>query len=321
MEIARYIRAGLHFANAVLPLFLHHVIRAYHLKKPLGMQTFLGRVTILCLWILSFSVTFGSVTMFLAELFSPFNEVTATIFTIPGNIHYNFCLGFRLSICLLAVFLVHVSLISLIFTILMTKYLSIYHSHWIQALNEEKAIRYLTMILLLLPIFLVSIELAYLSNIEDLSTYQFLLLGTVTSSGKSEIMTTLLHMINFALAIILQVRNELDHHTYNESYGCLHAIRQCCRFRETGNASNDNDNDSQLSLIRQAFGVCALLTSIAIYHMTIGAQNLKNTFAICGFIFHCGIPGLFIYNHKSIRALAVSIIQGWLPDPYFTITI
>ncbi len=86
MDVGTYVRICFHVSNALVAPFCHYVIRMYHIRKPLGMQTFLGRVIVLNLRFLSSAVVLGSTALLLAEIFSPLDKVFVIIIAFPSEI-------------------------------------------------------------------------------------------------------------------------------------------------------------------------------------------------------------------------------------------
>ncbi len=175
---------------------------------------------------------------------------------------------------------------------------------------------HLTKILVLVPSLLIMLEFNYLSDIDDLSIYQFFRWRFVKLNGKSEIIPSIGNLINFILAVVLQIRMELDNLTHNESYGCLHAIKQLLPSQT--DTDDNGSNVEQLKVVRRVFLVCILFAVVIIYHRTIGRENLQNTFAAFGFLIHSSIPAMYVYNHNAMRGIATSLIQQWLPEPFMS---
>ncbi len=198
----------------------------------------------------------------------------------------------------------------------MAKYLSIYHQDWIQSMNEEKIMSHLTKIMVLAPTMLVAFELLYLSDIDDLSTFQFLLLGTILPNGKSEIVATIVHVVNLTLAVVLKIRMELDNQAHNESRGCIHAFKHILPSQT--DIDDNGSNGDQLKVVSRVFVISIFSGSWVAYHMTIGAHNLQNNFAFFGFVFNSGLPCIYVYNHNAMRGIAINMMQQWLPEPYLT---
>ncbi len=106
----------------------------------------------------------------------------------------------------------------------MSKYLTIYHGHVVDSLNEELAVKRLRWILAIGPALMTAIEFAYFSDIHQLAEFQVFRHLEKRLDATMEVTKIVVHVVVLITGIILQFRIELDHLTHHDG-GCLSSIK------------------------------------------------------------------------------------------------
>ena len=191
--------------------------------------------------------------------------------------------------------------------VLVTKYLSIYHSHWINNIDEEKVVTRFKWTLATLPEVLVTIEFLVLSNMKDLDTFEIFRGLQPTSESGVEVMPLLAYPFLLITGLVLQTRLELDHISHEED-GCLASILKVFDFKKQ--AHENPKSPYKINALRLLFGLCLGFIFLAMYTMLKRVQQLKNTFVVYHVIFLSIGPSIFVYFHDGLKNIATTRIKS-----------
>ena len=174
-------------------------MQQYHSSKPPGHQSVLGKFTAM-----SSQVYFASICIY-CIIFS-----TRSLF-MPDQ-----------SLAMAMTFALYFATGSLNLTILactVVKYLSVYHFHLLNNLDEDKLIQKAQRALFLLPIFNGIIEYTFLIDIQRTQAFHMFSSSKdtiINSDASVEPMKVVIVIITFVSMLILQIRLELDHLRFGE---------------------------------------------------------------------------------------------------------
>ncbi len=146
----------------VAGILFYHLIRSYHNCKPLGRQTLLGKVI---------ASLFMNVLMIMAVYHAA--ALTIILFIAPIERYGNFEIAAK-AFAFFSCFTIMASEIALL-GVLLTKYLSIYHSAFVYGLNEDKTIKLFLSSTMSLAMLLTSWEYSFVTRLDSVVMYQILL--------------------------------------------------------------------------------------------------------------------------------------------------
>ncbi len=281
--------------STLIGLFAHHVIRMYHRNKPLGFQTLLTQVTILCSQVCSFLMISNAIIQVTSELYGLFPKWLAITFT-------------ALMIYLGQIFAL------MVFFMVASKYLSIYHSERLATINDEKLIRLMKIVMIVVPADLTAIELLYLSDYEDMSGFQWRYYGHASPDSKSSKISNINLMIITAAAATLQIRTELDAlKAQDAETGCAVKcwlwIKSFKNEQEEEVNVNANDPGYSIQSIRVLILVCLLMAAVFVYGQVGGGDTIKWNMIIFTSLFFDGIPLILILRHDGKKNLALRVLK------------
>ncbi len=170
---------------------LQYVFR-YHVKKPLGMQSFLSKVTVLFLNDMVICIIHASSVFILSEIFSPLNDFFSILLTISSLA------------CATSFYI-------LVLCVTVTKYLSIYHGTIVASLKEEAVLPKIAWITMVLSLSTAVFEYTTFTHIRNSAIYQTLSFGIDKATSSMETVTVFLILVNFLTIAFLQCRIEFDH--------------------------------------------------------------------------------------------------------------
>ncbi len=178
-------------------ILFYRLIQSYHYSKPLGRQTLLGKVI---------SSLFMNVLICMAV----YHAIPITIFILltPLEDHQFFDIDLNIFVFLSCVTII-ASEIALLF-VLTTKYLSIYHSTFVYALNEDKTIDLLKAMTYFLALSLTTIEYNYLTRLDNAVMYQVFLTEPKNNEANVEKVKILVFVLIFLISGFMQARLEFD---------------------------------------------------------------------------------------------------------------
>ena len=253
------------------------IIRKHHLDKPIGMQTLLGKVVVIFLRVFSVTTQLLITTSCIALLYGPFRFAIA------------FPWWFTEVVAILSLYLAFLSL-------MVTKYMLIYHGTYMADINEDEFMKHLKILLVIVPVLLAIFEVTTLSNPKNLATFQQMYQGTTRSNAGIEVTMMSLMILSFAAMIFTQARIEYDAlKVKDEDSGLLKKV-----VFNSGYAIN---------VTRFAVGLGLILAAIICIQIFSGADNTKWNQLLFTAVMTNIMPVLFICNHPQMKKTAWKIIN------------
>ncbi len=263
--------------------FLLMVIRRYHERKPLGMQTFNGRMIASVTKVLAVIFSFLNCTFCAIEIIGPFPQLVSLFWS------------FLLTMC------------AVCYNIGFTKYLTVYHGSIINDIDEEKIAKRSQKCLILVSLFLTLVEYLCLTSYRDIGVYQLLHLGHAKESSKLEQIISVLVMANFVSAFVLYCRIE---------YGAVMAFdvhsgylsKLVLKWKQS---LDDNQNSEgprvQFGYNIDVVRVCGLCGIVMLALTFFGQGDMQRwSFLIHGMFFNVVIPLLFVLQKDRMRSTAIA---------------
>ncbi len=273
------------------------VIKTYHLSKPLGMQTLLGKFIVLFTNVYLWSVACYAFAFTIGITCSPsgfVNNFTARIITVVIFMASQACFS-AFTICLIV------------------KYFSIYHSTWLESVDEDQLISKARISLVVGPSVMAFVEYCYLTRILDNRYYQFFRYGTNGGEGVETLRPVLL-LITFLCIAILQTRLELDNLHFGEDSLLLNLLRKLnCLGQNSSRARLEEDSNVtdgyNMGVFRMLFILGVSIFSLFLYMVIIDTGDLANIVLPGFFIISTLIPAVFIANHPKLKKLALTQVR------------
>ncbi len=242
------------------------MICSYHETKPPGQQTFLGKV-------IALGMDFYALLMLYGLAF--FTYVNVGILTE----FWSGVLTFLGLYCFLA------TQLSIIIA-LVTRYLSVYHSHLIFALNESRAVRNLRLLIIVLSLILTILEYSYLTTVKDTDFFHILMMES-GGPGKTEKTKGFLTVCIIVAVMVLQSRLEYDNFKHGDNPSCcLHLIFKtfCGPQDNTVNVNvpnvNQDPEEYKMGVLRISACVVTLFCSIILYKIFDGQVDVYRVVAV-----------------------------------------
>ncbi len=260
------------------------------------MQTFLSKVTILFTGFFSQASICGGIMSSLPLLDGFLTKTSAYILTL-----YNYISG--------------ISFLLAIFIMLVSKYLSVYHSTMMANLDEGKALPLLAILDMILTLTLAAVEYGALSDIEEDTTYMKIYSGHIPEESASK--TTFLIVILVDLITLLFVVIRIEHDYHEDGY--LSKIKNYFRGNKVepepfqnpalrresrlSAALNLKVPSSILDMSGYTINVIRLLFVIAVIFVVVlfTSNSSRYRFMAIRTFFSLVCPGIFIWNHEGIR--------------------
>ena len=275
--------------------FSHHVIQSYHLNKPLGMQTLLTQVTILSSKSCTGIMILGAFLQVSTELIDQFPKWLALAYTL-GEVYTGQ--------------MVYV----IIFFVITTKYLSIYHGERLASFNDDKLLKLMKIGLFAVPTVLVAVEFLYLSDYKDMSLFQVKFYGKAKANSHLSRVSSLSTMIVFAAIATLQLRTEYDSlNGQDVKTGCATKLWACIktlrRQQYLEQPLEDVDPDYSIATVRVLILYVIVVITVLAYQQFGGAETTKWNFLVSLSFFFNVIPLTLVVRHDRMKALAVKITK------------
>ncbi len=274
-----------------LGLLCDYVVQFYLKNKPSGMQTFLDKI------IQHFMYVHGLGNVAAAVLFGAFEVVGPVTPTIAKIITWTSC-----SIAMVFLYATY--------TVLLVRYLSIYHGVIVASLDENIVIPLLYASILVVSSLTPIIEYGFLSDVEDMVIYKLLqddLSAWNTRMEKSALLSVSIVLIMMSVS---QGRIEYDSLKHNHHTGFLLRLKQWIQkinqqVNPEPETNDDESNDLKalysVSMTRLAFFLGAAIGIAGLAMALFGFANLKVLLVIGTFIAQVILPLLFIVLHKNCR--------------------
>ena len=279
-------------SSCFLCLLAMSVVRQYNISKPMGMQTLLGKVTVIFTYAATVCDIVKMSALCVTHMFSPMPKYVAMVMVV---IEY---------------YLIVVCLTSLL-ALTITKYMSIFHGHVIDMFEERVLVYFLKVFVVLFSGFVAVVEYLVLSNFEDLYNYQQKASGCEKMDAHAEQSKSVIVFINVVMMVILYVRIEYSSLQANDTNSGL-LVKHLIWFRRTdahNGQVSDADMQSEFSIKTfRAVAACGLLVvGIFVYkHFLADTLWANLTFIISATVI---IPFIFILNHPGMRSTAKKIIK------------
>ncbi len=193
-------------------------------------------------------------------------------------------------------------LITVMWFVVVAKYLSIYHGNWINLLNEDKTISVLKRTVIIFPACLTAFEYGALTDMKRLTAFR-IFSGSKLEHGNDnvEVLTTYVFLAFLCTCILLQTRLEIDQVTFNEN-GCLSSL---VKLFANKSCSDDNDNNpGGQTKFRILFAAGSGFAMFVIYNVAFNLDNVRNSILMYHIILFTLCPCIFVINHDSMKALA-----------------
>ncbi len=317
---------GIYIFSLCLGNFGIFVIRSYHIKKPLGMQTFLGKVIILCTKVMHTSSTWWAIHLMSSELVQPMNELASITFTFLGKFFRYDDVKVSFETKYLAAYFTLTSWYIMSLLVLATRYLSIYQSSIIASLDEELIILIMSLIVFILPLILGIFEYYYITDIKAAIAYQLLHRDKDHAETSVELIRTSITVLDLILITFLQIRIEYDHIAVNDQQGCLASLckftRQKLGFFSCLSVTEDSAENSNgkiyynIKAIRGFFALGIITAIVLGYHLTIGNSNTRNNYLLLYVLYTLVCPWIFIWHHPSMKTMAKNKMKHFCTHPY-----
>ncbi len=204
------------------------------------------------------------------------------------------------------VFYLGLVIVTTIWFILATKYLTVYHGYIINGLNEAETVKILKWTIALLPAMLVATELGFFSNRKDLVAYQMFSGQKKSPDAGINVIYVGTHIFVLLTWIILHSRIELDHLAHKDGAGCFASVQHLLVIVGNPHASEYKMKSLRLVLV---LGLGLTLLSIYGYTFNVGTTGQKNNLLIYHITVISLFPSLYVYNHKNLRTLAKKQLQ------------
>ena len=286
---------GLYWLIAIYGVVTIKVIRSYYESKPPGLQTFLGKVIVL------FTYSFVGLTIYVAAFLTYVTldfartitdaDSLALILTAAAD---NFFVGIEFDALLVVI----------------TKYLSVYKSQWIFALNEQRAIRFLKLMALLVPLILTILEFTLITNPKDAELFRILKGPKHENKRKVEVTKAFMSLSLILATVLLQLRLEYDNFRHGENPTCcLHFIFKF--FDRSPNNLNQDSADPleyKMSILRLAACFLTIVGGIVnfLFWSYSGYIDVYKVVLLVYVFLNVVMTTLSIYNHEGLRKYFIS---------------
>ena len=275
-----------------LGITFYQLIKSYQDSKPLGYQTLLGKlIASLFMNVLTQMAVYHGIVVSVVIAFGPVEEWD----------HYKIIMGIH-------AFLSSVTILqsqTAFLVVMVTKYLSIYHSTFVYSLNEEKTVKGLQVATFLLTVTLTLFEFGYVTRMEDTVMYQIMLDVPTTEDAKVEKVKLLVSFMALMVAAIMQARLEFDKHQkwcFCFTFGAI-----CQSSASVSDGFIDNVVVYKPLVLRAAWTLAVSAFTLATYQTLIGTKIALGTGMSAVFtIFYILIPLIFIYNHPNLKNYCLS---------------
>ena len=260
------------------------MITSYHKSKPLGLQSLLGQVTVM-----------SAVTSMITISFHGF--VFPVIIVLDLGSSFEFCSKILEFISCFSISALFLSTL----LILLTKYLSIYHSTLLHSCDEKLALSVIKLILIGLPMSLTLIEFTYLSNIEAISMYQILVSGSALKQSKVEKTKIGLFIVFLAVMLLLQCRLEADNIRHGESSSGF--LLHCFPSNQNmdGGGPDMHQDGYRIMVIRLVAVLFTFILGLALFQFFVGVDGVAELLTAVFVIGNLTIPTIAIVNHEGLR--------------------
>ncbi len=297
------------FSTWIFGGFGFFIIGLYHRKKPLGLQTLLGKVVILFVNTFGIVSTFNFFLILLVLLLPPIHTLPAKCLTLFGkffvtSLKYFVDSKYHTGISEMAA---RSSVTICTIYVLVTKYLLIYHGPRIQSLNEDILLKILTRMTLMVPILVAIVEYVYFNDIRTSACFQLLVSKRIYVVPHAEVMSIIIFIFSCLIGLTLQVRLELDTLKFKEHSGCLSRTLtrfRCCHWQDRQAAK---EMPYKIGFLRIVFSIGLSFASMVLIYAIVGTDSPHTPFLINYVLFFLVCPWLFILNHQRLRSMAFNI--------------
>ena len=213
-----------HFLSRIGNTVTVSCIKSYIRNKPPGFSTFLDAI------VLDFMRLYG------------FGAWFSTTFILSGVwFHEYIPLEFAYILSMIMEFMLPLLLLHLL-SIFVIKYLSIFHSVLINSIENEDSVRYkIRTFIIFLTVFIVFVELGFLSDLTKLIHFYVISRGYDDGSELPKIVGILFNL-NILMAVMIQIKVEMDSIKMKDPNGKI------ARISNFFKKSNVSDNDSITSV-------------------------------------------------------------------------
>ncbi len=194
-----------------------------------------------------------------------------------------------------------------IFLVIMTRYLSIYHSTLLASIPEDDLIKWFKILLITAPMLSSFFEFTYVTDLKELVNYPLFKTCTIQGEVKTERMSIVIIVINLLSASILYVRMELDYRQFDEESGLMRTIRQCWTLDQEGGGSAVHGSTYKLNILRVIFFILIFLIGVIFYHFST-PNDVMYSFLIYYIIGFGFCPWLFVLNHENMRMIVSRLL-------------
>ena len=201
--------------------------------------------------------------------------------------------------------------------LLVTKYLSIYHSALMNSIDEDPTSTKVAWGIILVPGILTTLEYGVVMDIEQSSVYQTIHYGHINDNFRPEPVEMTMIILNVILMILVQARVEYDRFMLGESGK---SIYRCTRFlnanpkigikNDNEIIGNDNEHTDKLSFKVGFIRILVLLGILVLIVVLFNAFNMdevdpKYSYVGVNIILFAIIPWSFVLKHSRIKSVAM----------------
>ncbi len=289
--------ASVYWIGCCFSCFASLSIKSYHLSKPLGMQTILGKFIVLFAYIYIVSIAVFALAFTVGIIFAPLGLVSDSIALLVTGGYYVGSQTFfmAMSACLIV------------------KYISIYHSTLWEHIEEDRLLYMAKLVLTAATVFSAFIEYTYFSDMANNRYYQFFRFGTNSGQG-AEVTKILLFLFTFQIMVGLQFRLEVDNFRFGENSLLLRLAQKLRCVQDVTPADNNEEQQQgkeeyKMGVLRTLVILGAVIISTFVYMHLVRIGNMGLN-VLPGFLtVSTFIPAVFIANHQGLKNHILSKYQ------------
>ena len=199
-------------------------------------------------------------------------------------------------------------------TVLVTKYMSIYHGTMMAEVEEVQALKWIKVFLATMPFILCTLQYSVISSFNNMGNFQLKFMGHSEPGSGFEMVISVSSMLCLFFGIFLQIRIEYDSIVIQDAqistFGKM--VNWCKMSFTDGAASIDIDQVNLMGYSFKAIRIVTLLgTTLGLIQMlqTLGSHYMKWTKLLFGAILTVVLPFFFISKHKGMKAILKNLIK------------
>ncbi len=288
-----------YFAICLVNQFAMAVVREYHKNKPLGMQTLLDKVTIFFTKMFPTCLTLICLNVCFVELFAPLPRWISVLSTM---LDYVCTVAFYMTVQLVTV----------------TRYTLVYHGSLAEGLNEQSVMKTFKIVCLVTTLVLLIMEYLFLSNIDNLGTFQLRRYGYAKPGSSIEVGIPGSVIVTLLFVIAVHLRIELD--GFNANDDNVSKIAKLRKWIRQSGTTTDSGISVRVLQIMVAISILAAI--LLVYILTGGGKNTKVTQMVFLFVLSCVLPTITIFKHNGMEHEAWKMVNSMFStvNPIYNLT-